>query len=201
MNITVDGGKSKRLLLGGTYCEEDIVLTAVGGSSDTAREKALVERTLTEYANNELTELGNYALYRYETLTSVYLPKLDRIRGSVFRACTSLINVYIPLVRYVYVNAFLECSALQQIDLPSVTTINQYAFKDCSSLSVVIIRNTKAVCTLDNTNIFDGTPFATGNGTLVVPSALLDEYKQATNWSVLHGYGNQFVELEGSEYE
>lgn len=198
MNITIDGGKSKRLLTGGKYCTEDIVLTGIGGATGT--ENALVERTLTEYVNDELFELGAYALYRYETLTSAYLPNLDRIRGAAFRGCVAMTSVYIPKVRYIYVNAFLECAGLQRVDLPSVTTINQYAFKDCTSLSVMVLSNPDAVCTLDNINIFDNTPFASGNGTFVVPAALLEDYKQATNWSVLYGYGNQFIELEGSDY-
>lgn len=94
--------------------------------------------------------------------------------------------------------AFTGCSQLTSIDLPSVTSVGNYAFQSCSKLSCVIIR-AETVCTLANTNAFNFTPFASGEagGTLLVPRALVESYKTATNWSVIWGYGhNRFLALE-----
>jgi hypothetical protein len=57
---------------------------------------------------------------------------------------------------------------------------------------------------LSSISSFNSTPFATNGtgGTVYVPQALIAQYQQATNWSVLHTAGTcSFAAIEGSEYE
>ena len=74
-----------------------------------------------------------------------------------------------------------------------VTSIGTYAFYSCSALVTVILRYTDAVCTLAGTNAFTSTPIASGTGYIYVPSALIDSYKAATNWST---YADQIRAIE-----
>jgi hypothetical protein len=80
--------------------------------------------------------------------------------------------------------------ALTLLDLPSVTQIGSNAFGNCSALSTLILRS-GSVCTLEGT--INDTPIANGNGYIYVPSALVDSYKSASNWST---YTNQFRAIE-----
>ena len=80
----------------------------------------------------------------------------------------------------------------------TVTSVGSSAFRDCTQLSCVIFR-AETKCSLANIDAFKNTPFASGKagGKLIVPRALVEEYKTATNWSVIWGYGtNQFLALE-----
>lgn len=78
------------------------------------------------------------------------------------------------------------------LDLSTVTTIGSNAFTECGALSTLILRS-DTVCTLTATNAFNSTPIASGTGYIYVPSALVDEYKAATNWST---YADQFRAIE-----
>lgn len=224
MNITLDSGKSKRMLTGGKYCPEDVVVTAVGGNNE--RENGILSRTLTEYVNDEVIDIAPYSFYWYDALTSVSCANAKNARSSSFYRCTALKHINMPLLSYLSSNAFSYCSALTEVSFPSAITVDtrslaycpsltkvdlakatalsHESFRDNTAMNVLILRRTDRICKLNNITAFDGTPFAqdgTG-GIVVVPSTLLEEYKIADNWNTLYGYGNcQFVQLEGSEYE
>ena len=78
--------------------------------------------------------------------------------------------------------AFVSCANLTGLDFALVTEIGANAFNGCSNLDTLILRS-ETVCTLANTNAFTGTKIASGTGYIYVPSALVDNYKAASNWS------------------
>lgn len=181
---------------------EEMFLSNVsgGGTSGTTDErfKQLVEGTITEVSDDTVTSIGDYAFTGLFRLKSINLPLVTSVGKYAFQDCTQLASVNIPLVTSLGSNAFDDCSKLTSINLPSVTSVGQYAFRNCGKLSCVIFR-TETICSLDNIGAFNGTPFASGNagGKLIVPRALVEEYKTATNWSVIWDYGhNRFLALE-----
>lgn len=136
------------------------------------------------------------------SLKSVSLPKCDSSYTTfdyVFEGCTSLVDVDMPSAKSIMSYTFSGCKALPFIDLPVTQTLYGNCFKGCISLKTVVLRKSGTACTLSATNAFNDTPFASGKagGTLLVPSALVESYKTATNWSVIWGYGhNRFLALE-----
>ena len=89
-------------------------------------------------------------------------------------------------------SAFESCSSLTTADFPVVTSIGGSAFESCSKLKSLLLRGND-VCTLSSKNAFDQTPIKSGTGYIYVPSALIEQYKAATNWST---YTAQFRALE-----
>ena len=63
-------------------------------------------------------------------------------------------------------------------------------FKYCLILDTVILRRT-TVCANTSSSCFQSTPFASGGtgGICLVPSALIERYQNATNWSTLYAAG------------
>ena len=121
-------------------------------------------------------------------------------RALIKRTITECSN---KLVTMVGAYAFYECKALTSVDLPNATSVGNSAFIYCSKLTTIILRS-PTVCTLANTNAFNGTPFASNGtgGTVYVPQSLISQYQTATNWSSLYSGGKcNFVAIEGSEYE
>lgn len=90
--------------------------------------------------------------------------------------------------------AFYSCGSLIIADFKSVTSVSADAFNGCGNLDALILRS-DTMCTLINKNALTNTPIANGTGYIYVPSALLDSYKTATNWST---YSTQFKTI--SEY-
>lgn len=98
---------------------------------------------------------------------------------------------------------FSECPRLKIVDC-KLSGLSAQAFVSSNVFDTLIIRKTDGVCALPNINAFNNTPFASGKtgGTLYVPSALVSQYTQATNWSTILRYANnQILPIEGSVYE
>jgi hypothetical protein len=163
-----------------------------------------------EYANIDgssyaITDVDGYN-YGDVVLPTEYngLPVV-MVSASGFKNNQSLTGVTIP-DGYITINnrAFDGCSNLLYVEIVSnLTEIKAIAFYRCTALTTIILRS-PTVCTLANVNAFESTPFESGGtgGTVYVPQALITEYQNATNWSMLYAAGTcNFVAIEGSEYE
>lgn len=211
-NITIPGGESKRLKTGGKYCPEDILVTAEGGGNSANYENALLDGSLTEYTNDSVTALRASAFRIYTSLEKISLPNVTYIDGDAFYGCsalrevnlpkmsnggtyifrgTAIVDIVLPLLKTLRNYTFYTCESLNSVDLPSCTRVNQRGFEQ-STLSALILRG-NTLATLDNVNAFNDTPIQSGTGYIYVPSALIDSYKAATNWTT---YAAQFKALE-----
>lgn len=150
------------------------------------------------------TSIGSYCFQSCTALESVDLPKITSVGIYAFTLCSALKAVNMPIIKSLGRSSLANCIMIERFDLPSVTSINQYAFSGCYSLKTVILRS-PSMCTLANTNAFNacyhfhGTvnsiynPNGDKDGYIYVPSALIDGYKAATNWSTL---ATQFRAIE-----
>jgi hypothetical protein len=66
--------------------------------------------------------------------------------------------------------------------LPAVTTIGSSVFTSCNKLTALILREQSKVCSLAGYNALSYSSIPT-IGYIYVPSALVERYKVATNWS------------------
>ena len=117
--------------------------------------------------------------------------QVTKIRGNAFRWCESLTSVNFRAAVTCEGEAFAWCSKLATVDFSSIENLDGGAFGWCYALKTLIIRNTASVCTLSAT--MGSTIIHTGAGHIYVPSALVDAYKEATNWST---YASKIRALE-----
>ena len=132
---------------------------------------------------NSVTSIGNSAFSSCSGLTSITIPdSVTSIEGSAFYYCTGLTSVTIGnSVTSIGGSAFYECTSLTSITIPdSVTRIGGNTFAYCSNLLEIDFSTHNAVPTLVAANAFKST---SANLVIKVPSALVDEWKTATNWS------------------
>lgn len=180
---------------------EEIKNLPSGGDNGLA--DSIVNRTVTEYVNNEITAIGDYVFYNCKELASISLPNVTSIGRLAFQNCSTLSLVTIPKATTIGGQAFIDCKALQQVEFLFLEYADGQFLRGCSLLTRADIGNctfigamgffmtkldtliihTSSVCTLDNTNVFDSTPIKSGNGYIYVPDDLVDAYKGATNWS------------------
>ena len=153
---------------------------------------------------SEISVVGiNSALSSYTKLESISMPNIKQSYAYLLDGCTSLKDVNFPSLEKASTSTFKGCTSLTKLDLPKLNTIAASAFHQCANLTTLVFRNNKVV-TLENINAFSGTPFASGGtgGTVYCPSAQIENYKKATNWTTLYSAGTcNFVAIEGSEYE
>ena len=116
-------------------------------------------------------------------------------------------NMAISVITLVFgsVTASQACQNLEVADIGSTQSIAGSAFANCYMLSTLVLRRSDAICTLANVNAFQNTPMRGRSGlrgTIYVPSALIETYKTASNWSTIYNAGYlTFAAIEGSAWE
>ena len=152
--------------------------------------------------------------FSYSTVRNVFAPKA-LINDASFRGCSNLVTV-VSKAAYAGTNIFAKYATnmeLETVDFTGKGTAGLTAsmFTGCQNLSTLILRQS-VIYPLGYINAFTQTPFASGGtgGTIYIPKALYDhlgdgtnlDYKAATNWSTLDGYGTiTWAQIEGSIYE
>lgn len=115
------------------------------------------------------------------SLLSIVIPKnITNIGDSTFHYCYALASVEMPDdVKTIGTYTFQGC-AMTSIKIPkSVTNINNGAFYGCDAMAFYDFSQCTSVPTL-GTYVFSSIP---SDCKIVVPDALYDEWKAATNWS------------------
>ena len=212
-NIEIEVGSSKRLPVGNKWCPEDIIVRAVGEGFDEdvlgdflsnrlkkldcnatkIPTRACQERTSLVSANlPNVTYMGQYAFYKCSNLVTIYAPNLSSISTYVFRECTALTEVNFPLLASVPNYTFYLDKALSKADVGVASSIGSQAFYN-APIKTLILRKSDGICTLSNTDAFASSGIGPKKGNIYVPSALIEEYKNATNWST---YASIFRAIE-----
>lgn len=126
------------------------------------------------------TTSGGYSFRGCSGLTSVNAPNLATIGSYMFYGCSSLTEVNFPKATSVSSTSFYQCTKLEKADFAVAKSISSSAFAYCTKLKTLILRRSDAIVTVA-TNSFDGvTTFA---GYVYVPKALIEDYKNYTNWA------------------
>lgn len=160
--------------------EKYVGLTVEYGSSYLVSTR-LVERTLSgEYVNDRVTSVGDRAFSGCTMLTAVSFSNELSIGSRILDSCTSLKRTRFEKS----VSMKFDNYPLSGIPSNSIVDFCEYVelrYRTFNSPGAhVVLRYADGVCPLDHTNIDN----ASGKYLKVyVPSALLEEYKSATNWS------------------
>ena len=128
------------------------------------------------------------AFYLCRMLAWVNIPSsVTTIEDTVFSSCSSLLRiVFPPSITQIKQKTLYSCEVVMYVSLPSsVASINQQAFYSCVGMTEYHIKATTPP-TL-NINAFNSNP---PDVKIYVPTASLETYKTATNWS---NYANKMV--------
>ena len=152
----------------------------------------------------EVVSPASSAFEGSEFLETVDLPKITNFYNRMFFSCYALKNLNAPVVTQIANYTFQNCFNIERLDFPIAHNIGQRTFSTCRSLKTLILRGVN-LCSLSNVNTFEncyhfhGTVDETYNpngdkdGYIYVPSAQLENYKVATNWST---YADRFRAIE-----
>ena len=176
--------------------------------------KGIEEIELANYTGN--ADYGLHLFFSGNTaLKRAYMPSCRTIGNQMFANCTALTDIVVsdeifrlggnslsktaitefvhPTVTHVYNDVFYGCPNLKKVDINNSGWYVESALcRNASVLETFIMRSTN-FCRLGATTAFAGTPIESGKGYIYVPSALVEEYKAATNWSV---YADQIRAIE-----
>ena len=110
---------------------------------------SIINRTITEFKDNNVKILGNNAFNGCAALEIVDLPEFESNNVQVeriFANCSSLKTVNLPKLKYVYTAAFEGCTSLTSIYLPEADTRygggrddSMSAFSGCKALYKAVL--------------------------------------------------------------
>ena len=135
-----------------------------------------------------VTYIGHYAFYSCYSLASITIPTdVTFINPYSFQNCYYLAIITIPTdVTSISSYAFSNCYSLASVTIPDgVTSIGSYAFSGCFGMRYYDFSAFASVPTLSDTNAFKSIP---SDCQMLIPSALYDEWKAATNWATYASY-------------
>ena len=137
--------------------------------------------------SKNVTNLYTYPFRNCPAITSITIPNgITNIETSSFDGCHAITSITIPNgVTSIGNYAFQYCYSLTSITIPNSVTSIGYAFPDCYSLIKYDFSTFTSVPTLNSRNLFNG---INGLCKILIPSALIDTWKTATNWSIYAKY-------------
>jgi hypothetical protein len=94
---------------------------------------SIIDRTITEFKDGILTELGTYAFANCTDLQTVSLPSVTKVYDYAFANCVNLKTPDLPNLVSIYQYAFEGCTSLVEVDLP-VAGLGKGAFNKCTAL-------------------------------------------------------------------
>ena len=147
-----------------------------------AIEDSLIKRTITEYTNDRVTSIGQYAFYRNSTIKSISFPSAATISQCAFGNCSNLTDINFPLLKTLGAYALQNCTSLKSVEFPSLTKMNTAPFTGCSKLTRIILPGSN-ICILGSATALSGTPIASGTGFVYVPDELVESYKAESSWN------------------
>lgn len=135
---------------------------------------------------NSLRIVQNYVFEYCHSLTRLPLPNsLESIMNYSIRQCLSLRKVVIPskIIR-IYGSTFDYDYALSRVEVEgTLVEIQNFSFRNCESLAVLDLRHCTSIPTATTSAL---TGLRPANGLKIyVPAALAEDWKAATNWTVL----------------
>lgn len=146
--------------------------------------------------------LGNYAFRGCTALKTVNLPNLHYLPNyGLFDSCTALEQIRLKsLISLVGTYCFTDMNdafpALELIDYGQITTAFGTIIKN-TTIKVAVFRNSSLVTCSNIGCVGDTTsPIRAGTGYVLVPRALIEDYKVESNWSALDAAGTQFLAVE-----
>ena len=159
---------------------------------------------LTEVDFPNVTSVGEYVFSGCSALTKANLPNMVTFSSALFDNCKSIQEINLGHATGSTMFAFTNCYSLKKIDASGPIVFGWQSCASCYSLTTIILRS-ETLVKVDNTRAFDncyhllGTVNADYNPDgakdcyIYVPSALIESYKTATNWST---YADQFRAIE-----
>lgn len=99
----------------------------------------IIQKTVTEYKDDAVTNIGEYAFIGCTGLMNVECPEVTSIGQYAFRGCAGLTNAELNWsgITEIPIGVFMDCSSLVSVNAPEVVSIGGSVFERCGSLQHV----------------------------------------------------------------
>jgi hypothetical protein len=144
INISIDGGTSKRLLTAGKYCDRNIVITSTGGTEDLddvlIEQEILIDNLQKILKEKAIGSAGEDVELLVKALVEGNVQNVSnalatKIAPYGFYQNSALISLTTPNVKTLGRNTFTQCSNLPRVEFPMLTSVGGDCFSYCYALT------------------------------------------------------------------
>ncbi|MBE6934697.1 MAG: hypothetical protein E7462_06600 [Ruminococcaceae bacterium] len=179
IQIPITANGTTTLATAGKFCDRNIAVAvnvpslAEELAAQKAEKNSILSRSVIEIYNDEITTLGEYALYANRSMTKAVFPNVT--------------------VAYYY--SLGACSALKHVEFHRQVTLHNSIFQYSQSIEKLVLRS-QTRCSLGSATALANSSFANGTGYIYVPDDLVDLYKVSNNWVTYASQIKPLSELE-----
>lgn len=117
-------------------------INTIDALGDDAVVDSIIERTITEFKDDTLTQIGCGSFVGCASLVAVELPNVTKSSSDAqfgaFKGCTSLTKLYIPELTQIPGRLCDSCSSIKELSFPKATKMEgNYCFSGCTSLESI----------------------------------------------------------------
>ena len=147
---------------------------------------------LLELPEGNKISIGGSA-FQYARIKKIVVPSDNKLNGTYIFANNKNLEELIWKSNSAAFNMCSECSNLKTVVFTgSSPLISGGAFLNCTSLESFDLSSCTSVARLSSTTAFDGVPTTCE---FRIPSALYNEWINATNWAALYAQGYKFISV------
>lgn len=115
---------------------EALIEKVQSGGGDNGELRGLIEDTLKEFSNNEITTVRRYAFVQTQILEKVDLPNVVTVGAGAFSSAPRLKEVNLPLTTSCGISCFNGCAELLKYNLPKLQVLSDNMFSECVKLKI-----------------------------------------------------------------
>ena len=104
----------------------------------------LINRTITSFSNDSVTNIGQGAFNYCTQLASIDCPNVTRVERSAFTSCNALTTINLPRAVNC-LSTFADNTALTTVNLASVTGLSSDMFNGCTNLTNVTLTSCRSI--------------------------------------------------------
>lgn len=104
------------------------------GGGDNALLYSILDRSVEEFNDSTIENIGDYAFYNCTKLTKTILPNVKELGGYAFKQCGELSEVSIPSLLQMKGETFRDCKSLVSVSFENATRCSSREFYGCTSL-------------------------------------------------------------------
>ena len=179
IQIPITANGTTTLATAGKFCDRNIAVAvnvpslAEELAAQKAEKNSILSRSVIELYNDEITTLGEYALYANRSMTKAVFPNVT--------------------VAYYY--SLGACDSLTHVEFHSKVLLHNGLFRYSRNIEKLVLRS-QTICSLGSATALSDSSFSAGTGYIYVPDSLVDAYKVATNWVTYASQIKPLSELE-----
>ena len=117
------------------------------GSGGSSIAESMINKTITEYSNNDLKIIGDYAFTNAKYFESIHTPNVEEIGIYAFSGCSVLTTMDFKKCKTVGERGFYQCSIVQSLDMPLLESVGQHGFSRMLKLKTINTPSLKTIGT------------------------------------------------------